>query len=357
MTNYVTFAGCWRKPNEYMSASPPDLVICPGCGSPIKRIASGELGCMACLLAAGLVPTAEPFREWDEHLDSLGIYTLARREDVDGDLHFEVGSHFTSKGSFVNEGEIDVLSKDDPSFISGDATTTITINGTYTGIGYPLNPNTVGLTSLVAAGPIGDAKMIINGALTNYQASTHTLHQTYFAWEAANGASTTTKVLGGSAPLDIVVSKAALALFGPNTGFRDNAGSNALRNLSTSARLLIGNRDFTTASSFVTTSRLSVFGGTNFTVVRSCLSLSSASILRFSIYNQKKIATMNVKGTAKLAGKLQAGVFDVSKISATDSFNSLTAGKITGKFSNAPSGGRVMPLAILITLATRWATQ
>ena len=186
--------------------------------------------------------------------------------------------------------------------------------------------------------------MIINGALTNYDAGTQTLHKSIFSWEAAHGASATTLVLGGGKPFDIVTSEASLALFGPKTGFRDRCGNNALRNLALSARLLIGDRDFTTATSFTSTSRLSVFGDCRFTVsghltirngffevsplerlagglgfpttpykssqviVRGNFNLPSPAILRFHVLDHKKTATVNVKGAAVFAGSLQAGV-------------------------------------------------
>ncbi len=108
--------------------------------------------------------------------------------------------------------------------------------------------------------------MIINGHLTNYDANTRTLHESVYNWEAGDGHSATTRVLGGDKPLDIVTSRAALALIGPKTGFRDKIGNDALRNPSVSARLFIGNRDFTTAHSFTSTSRLSILDDTRFTV-------------------------------------------------------------------------------------------
>ncbi len=99
-----------------------------------------------------------------------------------GYFDLEVGRNFATEGSFVNEGEV-VIFATDPDFISGDVTTTLTINGSYTGIGYPLDPITnKGIVSLLAAGPVGDARMVINGALTNYDSDTQTLHKSAFAW-------------------------------------------------------------------------------------------------------------------------------------------------------------------------------
>ncbi len=296
-----------------------------------------------------------------------------------GYFDLEVGRNFTTEGSFVNEGEV-VIFATDPDSISGDETTTLTINGDYTGIGYPLDPNTNGAASLLAAGPVGDARMVINGALTNYDSDTQTLQKSAFAWQAANGASATTQVLGGDKALEIVTSEASLVLFGPNTGFRDSSGRNALRNLATSARLLIGDRDITTAGSFTSTSRLSIFGGTQMTVrgdlsiqsgflalwpltgyafaggpgfptdpaylnanllVRKSFDLPAASILRLHVFDTNTLATLTVRRTATIAGLLQIALDHISVISPSDSFALLTAKQISGQFSNVASGGRV----------------
>lgn len=206
------------------------------------------------------------------------------------------------------------------------------------------------------------------------------MHKTYHVWEAAGGRSATTQVLGGTRPFEIVTNEASLNLFGPNTGFRDRNGEDALRNLSTSARLLVGNRDFTTAGSFTTTSRLTVFGGTEFTVngdltvgggyfqlstlsayaregevgfpvdpefissnvfVQGNFNLTTEGALRFDFFDPTLSATLTLNGTAMLAGLLQIGVDDVSQISGSESFTVLTAAQITGQFSNVANGGRV----------------
>ena len=52
----------------------------------------------------------------------------------DGYFDLEVGHNFTTEGSFVNEGLITVIASD-PGSVSGDIDTTLTINGSYTGIG------------------------------------------------------------------------------------------------------------------------------------------------------------------------------------------------------------------------------
>ncbi len=313
--------------------------------------------------------------------DENGTDAIARFRHnlLDGYFDLEVGRNFTTEGSFVNEGLITIFASD-PGFVTGDTNTTLTISGNYTGIGYPLDPNTDGLVELLAPGPNGDARMVINGALTNYDAATQTLHKSYWLWEAAGGRSAITKVLGGKAPLDIVTSDASLNIFGPKTGFRDKFGSDALRNLAVSARLLLGDQNFTTANNFTSTSRLSIYGDTRFEVqghltirngffeitpltgyarqgefgfpneppyinssviVRGNFNLPSASILRFHVLNKAITATMNVKGAAVFAGALQAGLEDLARVDAKDSFTVLTAGEITGQFSNVASGGRV----------------
>jgi hypothetical protein len=312
--------------------------------------------------------------------DEMGRDALRHleRNAVDADLDFEVGRNFTTEGSFVNEGEIDIFAKD-PAFTSAGFDTRLTINGNYTGIGYPLDPNTVGLVNLIAPGPTGNAAMVINGALTNYDPDSQTLHKTYYGWQAANGASAVTRVLGGGKPIDIVTSEASLNLFGPRTGFRDKFGNDALRNLAVSARMIVSNQNFTTANSFTSTSRLSIFGGTRFSVsghltirngffevsplsgyiregyagfpetpylssqviVRGNFNLPSPSTLRFHVLNQEKTATVDVKGAAVLAGSLQTAVEKIDRICSADRFTVLTAGKITGQFSNVASGRRV----------------
>lgn len=298
-----------------------------------------------------------------------------QRNGVNGIFYMEVGHNYTDQSSLVNEGEIDVVSE----FGGLEAPTTMTINGDYTGVGYPLDAGTVGFAGVVAAGPTADAKMVIKGALTNYDPMTKTLHKSYFKWQAARGRSATTRVLGGSKPLDIVTSEAALLLFGPNTGLRDQYGNDALRNLAVSARLLMGNRNFTTNGSFTSTNRLSVFGDSRFTVngnlttqsgflevsplsgyvrngddgfpdppylssavlVKGNYNLLSNGSLRFHVLDHSATATISVAGTAVFCGSLQTAVEDISRVSSSDSFTVLTAGKITGQFSNVRSGERV----------------
>jgi hypothetical protein len=222
--------------------------------------------------------------------------------------------------------------------------------------------------------------VVINDKVTNYDSATRTLHKTYYSWGAAGVRSATTQVLGGTGPFDIHTSEASLVLTGPNTGFRDRNGQDALRNLSTSARMLIGDRDFTTVGSFTATSRLSIFGDTQFTVngdltvssgflglwpltgyadqeeygfpldpaylpanllVTGNFDLPAQSILRFHVFDANTLATLTVNGTVTLAGSLQSGVDDVSQLTPSDSITVMTANHIVGQFSNVASGGRI----------------
>jgi hypothetical protein len=312
--------------------------------------------------------------------DENGADALAhfRHLAFDGYFDLEVGRNFTTECSFVNEGLITVIASD-PGSVSGDIDTTLTINGSYTGIGYPLDPNTDGQVELLAPGPDGDARMIINGALTNYNAARKTLNKTWYQWEAANGRSATTQVLGGSRPLDIVTNNASLNLYGPNTGLRDKFRNDALRNLAVSARFFMGDRDFTTADSFTSTSRLSIYGNSHFNVngdlsvsgdqfqvfaltgyallgdpfpndppykktyitVRGSLDMRSVDRFRYGIFDNATLPSVTINGAAKLGGALVPYLLDGANVSASDRFTLMTAANMVGHFSNVVSGGRV----------------
>ena len=295
---------------------------------------------------------------------------------VNGYFLLDTGRDFTTEGSFINEGEIVIESQ----FAGIDVPTTLTINGDYTGIGFPLDPGTLGLASVLAAGPIADAKMVIRGNLTNYNAARKTLNKTFYQWEAANGRSATTQVLGGSRPLDIVTNNASLNLYGPNTGLRDKFGNDALRNLAVSARFFMGDRDFTTADSFTSTSRLSIYGNSHFNVnghlsvsgdqfqvfaltgyallgedgfpndppykktyitVRGSLDMRSVDRFRYGIFDNATLPSVTINGAAKLGGALVPYLLDGANVSASDRFTLMTAANMVGHFSNVVSGGRV----------------
>ncbi|HEY2712129.1 MAG TPA: hypothetical protein VGI60_06405 [Chthoniobacterales bacterium] len=312
-------------------------------------------------------------------VDENGRNALRHLDHIlfNGFLDVETGRNFRTTRPLVNEGSLLSIAT---GFIGPDAPTTVTIDGDYTGIGYPLDVENQGVMSVAAPGPTADATVVINGNLTNYDAASRTLHKTYYGWGAAGGRSATTRVLGIPGTFDIQTSEASLVLTGPNTGFRDRNGQDALRNLSSSARMLIGDRDFTTIGSFTTTSRLSIFGDTQFTVngdltvaggflelwpltgyayqgeygfpldpaylpanllVAGSFNLPAESILRFHIFDANTLATMTVNGTVTLAGSLQSGVDDVSQLSQSDTITVMTANQIVGQFANVQSGGRV----------------
>jgi len=177
-----------------------------------------------------------------------------------------------------------------------------------------------------------------------------------------------------------VTNNASLSLYGPNTGLRDKFGNDALRNLAVSARFFMGDRDFMTHSSFTSTSRLSIYGNSNFTVngtltikgdqfqvfaltgyalngedgfpndppykksyitVIGNLNLASAARFRYGIYDDATLPSVSVGGTAILGGALVPYLLDGANVTSSDSFTLLTAHKIVGRFSNVANGGRV----------------
>jgi hypothetical protein len=186
--------------------------------------------------------------------------------------------------------------------------------------------------------------------------------------------------MGGSKPLDIVTSEASLNLIGPNTGFRDKFGNDALRNLAVSSRFSMGDRDFTTVDSFTSTGRLSIYGNSHFTVnghlsinggqfqvfaltgyalnnddgfpnnppykkcyitVRGNLSLTSGTRLRYGIFDNATLPSVRIGGAAILRGTLVPYLLDGANVTSSNSFTLMTAAKIVGQFSNVANGGRV----------------
>jgi hypothetical protein len=311
-------------------------------------------------------------------VDEAGHNALAKFQHnlLNGIFDSEQGHSFTSAGSIINEGYIALFT----SYNGIEGPETFTVNGDYTGIGYTLDPGTLGITQLVAAGPLYDATMLIKGQLTNYDAATKTLNKTRYVWEAANGRSATTRVLGGATPMDVVTSKASLALVGPHTGFRDKNGADALRNLAVSARLVMGDRNFTTVSDFTSTSRLSIFGDTHFNVnghlsirsgffeisaldgyarddfpdfpvdppyrksyvtVKGSLNMRSTDSFRYGIFDNATSPSVTIGGAAILGGDLLLYLIDGGNVTSSDSFTVLTAHKIVGHFSNVANGQRI----------------
>src|SRR5450432_868895 len=83
MTSSVISARCSRKPNDAMASLRQKDTVCETCGAQIETTGSGDLGCVACCLRAGLEgPPHHPIDPWpDDVPDSLGAYVIVRRED------------------------------------------------------------------------------------------------------------------------------------------------------------------------------------------------------------------------------------------------------------------------------------
>src|SRR4029077_11146109 len=68
-----------------MQPGPPEASTCPNCGGVLEKTPSGELGCMSCLLGAGI--GSEEKTVHDSTRDALdgserfGVYEIDRRED------------------------------------------------------------------------------------------------------------------------------------------------------------------------------------------------------------------------------------------------------------------------------------
>src|SRR5437660_7127146 len=83
MTSCVICARRWPRKEEIpMAAISKSARVCETCGSPIETTCSGDLGCMVCLLDAGLDAEAE----WNEIAvasasDQFGAYALEHRAD------------------------------------------------------------------------------------------------------------------------------------------------------------------------------------------------------------------------------------------------------------------------------------
>jgi serine/threonine protein kinase len=68
-----------------MQPAPPEASTCPNCGGVLEKTASGELGCMSCLLGAGIGSQEETVHDPTPNAfeDGLcfGVYEIDRRED------------------------------------------------------------------------------------------------------------------------------------------------------------------------------------------------------------------------------------------------------------------------------------
>jgi hypothetical protein len=132
-------------------------------------------------------------------VDENGRNALRHLDHIlfNGVLDVETGRNFRTTGPLVNKGTLKSIAT---GFIGPDAPVTVTIDGNYTGIGYPLDVENQGVMDVEAPGPTADATDGIKGKLRNYDAASRTLPQIYSDWGAAGGRSATTRVLGIPGP-------------------------------------------------------------------------------------------------------------------------------------------------------------
>src|SRR5215831_15752187 len=68
-----------------MQPAPPEASSCPNCGGVLEKTPSGELGCMSCLLRAGIGSEKETVHDSTPDVDEeslrFGVYEIDRRED------------------------------------------------------------------------------------------------------------------------------------------------------------------------------------------------------------------------------------------------------------------------------------
>jgi hypothetical protein len=279
------------------------------------------------------------------------------------------GSHYTVAKSVTNEGL----------FILFDGAT-LTFAQDVTQVGDLRDPNDQqgGFLEGHSASAALPSRFVINGALTNYDAATKTLHFGRYNLEGMEDGIVTLQVLGG-ALLDIVHNDGSIFLGGPGAGIFDANGANALRNLATNTRSLrLARHDFTTTGSFSSGSDadrsalLAVRGGSHMTVsgdlsvlggnlelsplveydpagqpfdsqltVLGNLSLSPQAYTRFEVFGASGMANIYVNGSAAFAGELQIFLLPDAPIITSGSRTLLNADSITGQFLNVASGGRV----------------
>src|SRR5215471_10067869 len=66
-----------------MQPAPPEASTCPTCGGVLEKTSSGGLGCMSCLLRAGLgeAMAQESTPNASDDSGCFGVYEIDRRED------------------------------------------------------------------------------------------------------------------------------------------------------------------------------------------------------------------------------------------------------------------------------------
>ena len=145
----------------------------------------------------------------------------------------------------------------------------------------------------------------------------------------------------------------------------------------------MGDRDFTTADSFTSTSRLSIYGNSHFNVngplsvsgeqfqvfaltgyallgdpfpndppykksyitVRGSLDMRSLDRFRYGIFDNATLPSVTINGAAKLGGALVPYLLDGANVSPSDRFTLMTAANMVGHFSNVANGGRVSAIS------------
>jgi hypothetical protein len=319
--------------------------------------------------------------------DELGDDALAglAHNLPSGILDMEVGRNFTTAGAFLNEGEVHVFSMftgtpTDPADHGFSSLTTFTVTGDLTMLGTDQE----GYIDMISKGKGKDARVEVTGTITDYDPAKKTLKGGQYELTAGEGGACTVQVLG--APLAINEVDSFMSLIGPNTTFLDSTGADALRNLTTdNGYFRIGDRDFTTAGSFTSAGVLSIRGNSHFNVtgdltisggifaaseqtgynfegalnnfagstpygdsvtnVTGKFVLGRDGAVRFDIAPTKNIAALHVTREASLAGTLLVFVVDEADAINGNGRTLLTAGDITGAFSNVKNGGRVLAYA------------
>lgn len=345
--------------NFTLSSGAYFLTSAPGKAATLRFIGADiqTIDALLYLLGAGSSVVDETNRDALTHVSHITI---------NGDFETE-SQALSTTNSLVNEGYI---------FLDGSS---FTINGDLSNIGDRRNPGTLGFVDgLGHAGK--DTHYTVTGTLTNYDSVTHTLNEGRFLFNAANGNQHTLQVLGGDL-LDIVNDNGAIVLYGPNTGFRDRNGDDALRNLAVVNRdLEVGNRSFTTAGDLLINDSLVVGGDSNFTVagtltcngsvffsvfnaytffagfkgvpsdepvlstelnVQGNLLLTSANNLNLEVFGPSAQGVAHVNGSASLDGALNITLLDGATVTNGDQLTVLTAASILGRFSNVGSGQRL----------------
>lgn len=296
--------------------------------------------------------------------DALRDFT---RNQVLGLIEALRGQSYTFPNSIVNEGEL-----------AAGYNGTLIFAQDLTQIGDSRDPGvTGGYLEVFAAAGTFSAKAIINGALTNYDGVTKSLHRGRYNIECLTTGVGTLQVVGG--PLfDVVNNDASIVLFGPGSAILDRNGGDALRNLATSHRLRIARRNLTTAGPLSIgyandpTALLTMRGDSHITVagdltilsgtmeaspltdfsltaskvnsllsVQGNLTLAPDGHTRFEVFGPAAVGKIEVAGHSGFAGELQVFVLPNAPLLTSGSVTVLTTNGSSGQFANVVSGGRL----------------